>query len=1005
MKNINNTNSKITKHNAKLLQGRKFLGVLLVLGVLFSSLLLLTACGTEQLSTPTNLELNTIYRELTWDHVLYSTGGYTIEIHHIQSNTTTQHHGYANGFSLALTTLPTQNRPGTNLTTPGTYLIRVRALTVDRNFFRNSNWSNAIEFVLDDPMGLQFRRINNNTEYEVSGRAGTGTLVTIPDIHNGLPVTSIASRVFSGATNLNTLIIGNNVRRIESFAFTNATGITSITFGNSIEYIGDQAFAHNHRITSIVLPDSLVHIGNSAFIHARDLVNVTFGDSLEHIGNAAFRGFNSISNLEFPSSLRTIGNEAFATALGSNLLTPLISVIFNQEIEYIGNGAFFRSGITALNIEGSGNTIISAEAFRETRNLTTVSLGAGIASVGNGAFFASGVTGFNILGNGSTTIGTDAFRGSLRLSSINIGDGVTLIGLSAFRFTGIVDPNSVSLGNGVTTIMRWAFADTLLFNNQVGNGAVYIDNWLVGYLRESLPPPTPLPTPGPDESPMPPPENPAATTVPPPEYLIIRPGTRGVADWALDNQSSGIGFNNITRRGWYDLNNIVKIVFPASIRHIGFRAFVHCAGVTEVQFMGEGLLTIDDFAFWGASELAAINLPNTVNSIGFSTFTNTAIWNSWNIAQQGNVVYVGRWAVGLRVPPIMGTPPAIPPALPSITLRDDTLGIASGVFEDSGVTTIILNNGLRYIGNFAFRRVERLTSITIPNSVIRIGRGAFLRARNLSTAVLSNSITAIENYTFFRAESLTGIVIPNSVTSIGSQAFYMAAQLATVTFEQGSRLTTIEDNAFFGNLYLSNIILPDTLISIGDHAFRNSVSLTNITFGNSLQHIGSNAFRGIPRLGINGGLNLPQSLTHIGSQAFMGLQYITELIIPSNVRYLGNEAFRDVIRLESVVIEYGLTHIGSGAFMGASSLTSITIPNSIISIGRYAFRNLTSLEQIIIPISVLIMGEHVFVGSGILNEDDVSQLKLLVEAPARPARWHGSWNSSGHAVEWGFIRN
>ncbi|MCL2847663.1 MAG: leucine-rich repeat domain-containing protein [Firmicutes bacterium] len=971
-----NKNKKSQKQNAKrIFPKRKILGILLVMALIVSSIFLLTACGRETLATPTNIHINRETRELTWDQVDYSTGGYNVEILHIEQNTSNIHHTYYNGLTL----------PG-NLPV-GTHRIRVQALTREtRNYFRNSGWSVAEYFIVDDPGVLRFRRINNYTEYEVFGRVletqPPPSHIIIPDYFNGLPVTRIARRALDSMLTLQSVVIGNNIRYIEELAFNANSRLTSITFGNSVEYIGRRAFAFNSDNNILELPDSLIHIGIEAFLSNGALSQLTFGSSLQSIGDSAFRGSTRLRNITFPDSLKHIGSQAFAS--GTANLTQLETVNFGSGIETIDDSAFLRSGITTLNLDGSGNTVIGPLAFSETRNLGAVILGNGVERIMPGAFFRSSLTSLDFIGNGLAVIegsrlrtndngsvvrigGRGAFEETRSLTTVNIGIGVSVIQMFAFLDSGL-QVGQVNLGTGVSRIERWAFSGTPYFSSQ--QGEIYIDNWLVDYIRASRPPVG---------------ENPPSPLPPPPErYLRIRTGTRGVAEHALDNRHHS--FRN--RLGWNNLNNITKIYIPSSLEHINLEAFVSMRGVVEVEFFDgtSNLLTIANSVFANNVELRNITLPDSLISVGMRILNNTHLVNNWDHEEYGRVVYSGRWAVGYRAPPSDSTAPHI------ITLRPNTLGIADFNFDRSSASAFNLNQGLKFVGRFSFRQAENFTSINIPDSVERIGEGAFLRAEGLRTISLGTGITEIEDYTFFRATGLSSIIIPNNVTSIGAQAFYMATGLMNITFSDA--LIHIGESAFRNNSAIMTLNLPNSLISIGDNAFRNSMNITTINFGNSLEFIGDNAFRGLAFLQE---LNLPHSLTHIGNQAFMELRSITELTINSNIQYIGFEAFRDLSNLETLIIEEGLTHISTGAFFGATSLNSVVIPSSVIYIGRYAFRNLTTLKSIIIPITVLSMRDHVFFGG---NEN----LIVFVEAPSPLGDWNVYWNSTDLYVIWNYGR-
>ncbi len=68
--------------------------------------------------------------------------------------------------------------------------------------------------------------------------------------------------------------------------------------------------------------------------------------------------------------------------------------------------------------------------------------------------------------------------------------------------------------------------------------------------------------------------------------------------------------------------DIKEVVFPSTVRTIGYQAFKDSA--VEKVVLNEGLTKIDDFAFNGAKKLADYNIPSTVKTIGKRAFRSTA---------------------------------------------------------------------------------------------------------------------------------------------------------------------------------------------------------------------------------------------------------------------------------------------------------------------------------------------------------------------------------------------
>ena len=68
-------------------------------------------------------------------------------------------------------------------------------------------------------------------------------------------------------------------------------------------------------------------------------------------------------------------------------------------------------------------------------------------------------------------------------------------------------------------------------------------------------------------------------------------------------------------------------------------------------------------------------------------------------------------------------------------------------------------------------REECPQNICIPNGVKEIGECAFRGCRNLETIVIPNGVTRIGDFAFRGCVSLKSVTLPDSVTKIGVGAF------------------------------------------------------------------------------------------------------------------------------------------------------------------------------------------------------------------------------------------
>ena len=202
----------------------------------------------------------------------------------------------------------------------------------------------------------------------------------------------------------------------------------------------------------------------------------------------------------------------------------------------------------------------------------------------------------------------------------------------------------------------------------------------------------------------------------------------------------------------------------------------------------------------------------------------------------------------------------------------------------TGLKKVTLKNGVRSIGEDAFRDCSSLESVIFENTVLeKISDGAFWGCSALSSIVLPDSVTEIERNAFFET-GLRNIQLPEKLTLIGGGAFCNCKNLKQVQLPP--QLKELGEGAFFNCENLTQIQLPAQLNKLGTDAFRNCTSLDKI--------------------------DIPAGLTQIGPDTFCNTG------------------------LTSVTLHEGLTKIEDGAFHDCLKLKKIRIPKSVTDIGELA---------------------------------------------------------------------
>ncbi len=448
------------------------------------------------------------------------------------------------------------------------------------------------------------------------------------------------------------------------------------------------------------------------------------------------------------------------------------------------------------------------------------------------------------LPEGVRSIGEYAFDGCSSLASVTLPEGVRSIG--AYAFVGCSSLTSITLPDSVNSIGINSFTDTGYYKDP-GNwedGILYIGNHLIKADGEKVS-----------------------------GVFDIRQGTKSIAADAFNGCSSLTAVtipDSVTEICSYTFegcSGITSMKLPDSVIKIGMGAFSGCTGLTSIT-IPDSVTEIQEDAFKDCTGLTMFTIPDDLTSISGTAFINTGYYNDSRNWEDG-VLYVGDYLMDVK--------------------------------SEELPAEYAIRPGTRMIAGDAFFGETGLKTVTIPDSLVKIGGGAFMNCTSLTSVNIPESVTEIGGSAFMNCMSLTSVNIPESVTEIGGYAFSGCTGLTTMKIPDG--VTEISDNIFE---YCSGLI----------------------------------------------SVEIPEGLKKIGSNCFNGCSSLASVEIPKGVTVIGFRAFRNCNALTSVEMPEGLKKIGSSCFEGCSGLTSVTIPDGVQEIGYWTFFRCTGLTKVEIPESV-----------------------------------------------------
>ncbi len=296
-----------------------------------------------------------------------------------------------------------------------------------------------------------------------------------------------------------------------------------------------------------------------------------------------------------------------------------------------------------------------------------------------------------------------------------------------------------------------------------------------------------------------------------------------------------------------------SVEFPASLNYMGKRAFERCPQLKCVKFNGSNLSTIPDRAFFECKQLTEITFPEKLKHIGDEAFANTpetpltfpdtlqtigkkafsTSYGTYSTSYDG--MEDNRWITKDTNRQLYDI--VIPASI--LRIGDNAFAVRNGIrifkFSDHIPNNIDLSCLAR----------AKMDEVVLPSDWTYIPQYAFDLCL-AKTIQLPSNLKTIAPYAFADMIYLCKLEIPNSVTRIGKGAFANCGNLREITLPRNSLFTEIPDECFSEciSLDLSIQSIPPSVTRIGRYAFRGCLSLDEIYIPKHVSSIYWNAFIG-----------------------------------------------------------------------------------------------------------------------------------------------------------------
>ncbi len=283
------------------------------------------------------------------------------------------------------------------------------------------------------------------------------------------------------------------------------------------------------------------------------------------------------------------------------------------------------------------------------------------------------------------------------------------------------------------------------------------------------------------------------------------------------------------------------------------------------------------------------------------------------IDQSGKVTAVAEGFASVTVKVMMDGKSTYYSESVSIEVKDPYLtngGILTHYYGNGGLVVVPEEMDLTEIGNFAFSNFEYIpkTEEELAFDDAETSKQWYIGESTITKVILPEGVKKIGAYAFANLTALEEIVLPSTMEAIEYGAFYGCTSLKKISFSGENNLIIVNQHAF-ENCNLQDTVDLSAACVISDYAFAGNRELKGIKTAERLLSIGQYAFAGCKKLQ---DVTITAEKVKYGPYAFTGCEALKTFTV--NAAVLPEGMFYECKNMESVIVGPAVGDIGEFAF-------------------------------------------------------------------------------------------